>query len=152
NYPPSNGVLELRKAIVEFYRREMSLDYPLESVLVAGGARPLIYATYRALVDPGDAVAFPVPSWNNNHYAYLTGARAIPLEVRREQRFHPTPEQVAAVLPEVRLLALCSPLNPTGTGMEPETLAAIGRLIVAENQRRQPRGERPVFLMYDQVY
>src|SRR5262249_56624547 len=61
-------------------------------------------------------------------------------------------EQVAAVLPEVRLLALCSPLNPTGTGMEPETLAAIGRLIVAENQRRQPRGERPVFLMYDQVY
>src|SRR5262249_49633352 len=76
NYPPSNGVLELRKAIVEFYRREMSLDYPLESVLVAGGARPLIYATYRALVDPGDAVALPVPSWNNNHYAYLTGAPA----------------------------------------------------------------------------
>src|SRR5215510_7267511 len=118
NYPPSNGVLELRKAVVEFYRREMTLDYPLESVLVAGGARPLIYATYRALVDPGDAVAFPVPSWNNNHYAYLTGARPIALEVRREHRFHPTPEQIAAVLPGARLVALCSPLNPTGTGME----------------------------------
>src|SRR5262252_8530436 len=75
NYPPSNGVLELRKAIVEFYRREMALDYPLDSVIIAGGARPLIYATYRALVDPGEAVIFPVPSWNNNHYAYLTGAR-----------------------------------------------------------------------------
>jgi hypothetical protein len=119
NYPPSNGVLELRKAIVEFYRRELGLDYPLESVIVAGGARPLIYATYRALVDPGESVVFPVPSWNNNHYAYLAGARAVPLEVRREHRFHPTADQVAAALPEARLVALTSPLNPTGTGIDP---------------------------------
>ena len=152
NYPPSNGVVELRKAIVEFYRRELSLDYPLDSVIVAGGARPLIYATYRALVDPGEAVVFPVPSWNNNHYAYLTGARAIPLEVQREHRFHSTAEQVAAALPDARLVALTSPLNPTGTGIDPGVLTAICRAIVDENRRREPAGERPVFLMYDQVY
>ena len=152
NYPPSNGVPELRKAIVEFYRRELSLDYPLDSVIVAGGARPLIYATYRALVDPGEAVVFPVPSWNNNHYAYLTGARAVPLEVRREHRFHPTAEQVAAALPDARLVALTSPLNPTGTGIEPGVLTAICRAIVDENRRREAKGERPVFLMFDQVY
>jgi aspartate aminotransferase len=152
NYPPSNGVLELRKAIVEFYRRELGLDYPLESVIVAGGARPLIYATYRALVDPGEAVVFPVPSWNNNHYAYLTGARAVPLEVRREHRFHPTADQVAAALPEARLVALTSPLNPTGTGIDPDVLTAICRAIVDENRRREAKGERPVFLMFDQVY
>ena len=152
NYPPSNGVVELRKAIVEFYRRELSLDYPLDSVIVAGGARPLIYATYRALVDPGEAVVFPVPSWNNNHYAYLTGARAIPLEVQREHRFHPTAEQVAAALPDARLVALTSPLNPTGTGIDPGVLTAICRAIVDENRRRESAGERPVFLMYDQVY
>src|SRR5215813_6311335 len=149
NYPPSNGVLELRRSVVDFYRREMELDYPLESVLVAGGARPLIYATYRALLDPGDAVAFPVPSWNNNHYAYLTGARAVPLEVRREHRFHPTPEQIAAVLPDARLVSLCSPLNPTGTAMDPAVLAAIAQAIVRENQRREASGKRPVFLMFD---
>ena len=152
NYPPSNGVLELRKAVIEFYRRELGLDYPLDSVIVAGGARPLIYATYRALVDPGEAVVFPVPSWNNNHYAYLTGARAVPLEVRREQRFHPTAEQVAAVLPDARLVALTSPLNPTGTGIEPGVLAAICRAIVDENRRRETTAQRPVFLMFDQVY
>ena len=152
NYPPSNGVLELRKAIVEFYRRELGLDYPLESVIVAGGARPLIYATYRALVDPGEAVVFPVPSWNNNHYAYLTGARAVPLEVRREHRFHPTADQVAAALPEARLVALTSPLNPTGTGIDPDVLTAICHAIVDENRRREAKGERPVFLMFDQVY
>jgi len=152
NYPPSNGVLELRKAVIEFYRRELGLDYPLDSVIVAGGARPLIYATYRALVDPGEAVVFPVPSWNNNHYAYLTGARTVPLEVRREQRFHPTAEQVAAVLPDARLVALTSPLNPTGTGIEPGVLAAICRAIVDENRRRETTAQRPVFLMFDQVY
>src|SRR5204862_703285 len=58
NYPPSNGVLELRQAVTRFYRRELGLEYPVESVLVAGGARPLIYATYRALVDPADLLAY----------------------------------------------------------------------------------------------
>ena len=91
NYPPSNGVPELRRAVADLYRREMELDYPVESVVVAGGARPLIYATYRTLVDPGDTAVFPVPSWNNNHYANLTGARALALPVRREHGFHPTP-------------------------------------------------------------
>jgi aspartate aminotransferase len=152
NYPPSNGIPELRKAIVEFYRRELTIDHPVESVIVAGGARPLIYATYRTIVDPGEVAAFPVPSWNNNHYAYLTGAKALPIEVKREHGFHPTPDQIAAVLPNARLIALCSPSNPTGTGMTRETLAAICRLIVAENEKRESAGQRPVFLMYDQVY
>ena len=152
NYPPSNGMPELRKAVTEFYRRELKLDIPVESVVVAGGARPLIYATYRTLVDPGETVAFPVPSWNNNHYAYLTGAKALPIEVSREHGFHPTPAQIAAVLPQARLVALCSPSNPTGTGMRPEALAEICLGLVAENRRRESRGERPVFLMYDQVY
>jgi aspartate aminotransferase len=152
NYPPSNGVLELRQAVVRFLKRELALDYPVESVLIAGGARPLIYATYRALVDPGEAVAYPVPSWNNNHYCYLTGARGVPIEVTRASRFHPTPEQVRALLPRIRLLALNTPLNPTGTAIEPAALAEIARDVVAENQRRLERGDRPVFLMYDQVY
>ena len=152
NYPPSNGVLELRQAVTRFYRRELGLDYPVESVLVAGGARPLIYATYRALVDPGEAVAYPVPSWNNNHYCYLTGARGLPIEVTRESAFHPTAAQVRAVLPEIRMLALNTPLNPTGTSIDPAVLAEISRAIVEENERRRELGQRPVFFMFDQVY
>ena len=152
NYPPSNGVLELRQAATRFIQREFALDYPVESVLVAGGARPLIYATYRALVAPGETVAYPVPSWNNNHYCYLSGARGVPIEVTREANFHPTPAQVRALLPQIRLLALNTPLNPTGTVMDPEVLAAIARDIVDENARRKARNERPVFLMFDQVY
>ena len=152
NYPPSNGIPELRKAVVEFYGRELGLEYPVESVVIAAGARPLIYATYKTLVDAGDTVVFPVPSWNNNHYIYMTAAKGVPLEVTRENRFHPTAEQIAAVLPQARLLALSSPLNPTGTTMQPEVLERISRMVVAENARRAKAGERPVFIMYDQVY
>jgi aspartate aminotransferase len=152
NYPPSNGIPELRKAVAAFYQRELGLDYPVESVIIAGGARPLIYATYRTVLNPGEVVAFPVPSWNNNHYAYLSGAKALPLEVSRENGFHPTSKQIEAVLPNARLIALCSPSNPTGTGIAPAALEAICQLIVRENRRREAASARPVFLMFDQVY
>ena len=152
NYPPSNGIPELRKAVVEFYQRELQLEYPVDSVVIAGGARPLIYATYKTLVDAGDTVVFPVPSWNNNHYIYMTGAKGIPLEVTRENQFHATPEQIEPHLKRARLLALSSPLNPTGTGMKPAVLERISRMVVDENRRRETAGERPLFMMFDQVY
>jgi aspartate aminotransferase len=116
NYPPSNGTLELRQAVARFYAREFGLEYPVESVLVAGGARPLIYATYRALVDPGDRVAYPVPSRNNNHYCYLTGAERADRGGPRV-RVHP-PRQVKSVLPSIRLLAPHA-AQPTGTAIDP---------------------------------
>src|SRR5437764_13157802 len=65
NYPPSDGVLRLREAVREFYRSRLHLEVPLEATVIAGGSRPIIFATYTALVEPGDAVVYPVPSWNN---------------------------------------------------------------------------------------
>jgi aspartate aminotransferase len=59
---------------------------------------------------------------------------------------------VRALLPRIRLLTLNTPLNPTGTAIAPETLAEICRDLVRENEGRRARGERPVFLLYDQVY
>ena len=71
NYPPSDGVLALREAVARYYAQRLGLTYPIESVLIAGGARPLLYGAYRTVLDPGDVTVYPVPSWNNNHYAYL---------------------------------------------------------------------------------
>src|SRR3954466_11974366 len=75
NYPPADGVLRLREAVREFYRRGLSLEVPLEPVLTAGGSRPLTFAACAALLDRGDVVLYPVPSWNNNHYCHLVGAK-----------------------------------------------------------------------------
>jgi aspartate aminotransferase len=152
NYPPSDGVLALREAVARFYARELGLSYPVESVLVAGGARPLLYGAFRTLVDPGDIVVYPVPSWNNNHYAYLSGARAVELPVSAADNFFPTAAQIRPHLGEARILVLNSPLNPTGTVIDRDELRRIAALVVEENGRRRREGARPLWLVFDQVY
>src|SRR5438105_2689301 len=94
NYPPSDGMLELRRAVVKFYEDELSLAYPVESVVIAGGARPVIFAAYAAVVDPGDKVIYPTPSWNNNHYTYLMRGEPVELVVGPETNFLPTAEML----------------------------------------------------------
>ncbi len=155
NYPPSDGVLVLREAVTRFYTRELGLTYPVESVLIAGGARPLLYGAYRTLLDPGDVALYPVPSWNNNHYAYLAGARAVELPVSAASNFFPTAEQIRPHLsgPDgARLLTINSPLNPTGTVIDRDELRRIAELVVEENGRRKRSGDRPLWFVFDQVY
>lgn len=150
NYPPANGMAELRKAASTLAQRNLGLEYPAEDFLVAGGARPLIYAAYKAVVNPGERVVYPVPSWNNNHYSYLHRAEKIEVQAAPENRFLPTAEDLRPHLPGAALLALCSPLNPTGTSFTHDQLAAICDLVLQENQRRN--GTKPLYVMYDQIY
>lgn len=152
NYPPSDGTMELRRSVAEFFRDGLGLDYPVESIVIAGGSRPIIHSAYAAVVDPGDKVIYPVPSWNNNHYTYLTGGKADELVVGPETNFLPTAAQLRERVRDARLIAICTPLNPTGTVMAKEEVEAIGRLVVEENERRAGTGERPLFLLWDQVY
>lgn len=152
NYPPASGITELRKAVASLYARELRLDYPPESVLIASGSRPAIYATFKAVCDPGDRVVYPVPSWNNNHYAYLVGAAGMPVACGPDDLFVPRPEALLPHLSRARLLCLNSPLNPTGSVLSAQALAAIGEAVLDENAARRRRGERPLYLLYDQVY
>jgi aspartate aminotransferase len=151
NYPPSDGILALRESIRALYMRELGFTPPIESVIVTGGSRPGIYATYRALVDEGDRVVYPAPSWNNDHYVQLVGAEGVVVPSDPAARFLPTRASLERVVRGARLLALCSPQNPTGTAFTADELRAICELVVEENARRGA-GERPLYLMYDQVY
>lgn len=152
NYPPPDGLVALRQAILRLYERELGLRYPIESVLVGGGNRPLLYCTYRALVNPGDTVVYPVPSWNNDHYCKMLGARAVELVVRREANFLPTADDIRPHVREARLICLNTPLNPAGTMISAEELTRISEMIVVENNRRRVTGEQALYLMYDQIY
>jgi len=152
NYPPSHGLPELRAAVRERVARDLGIAFPVESVLIASGVRPLIYAAFRAVVDPRDPVVFGVPSWNLNHYAYLTGGRGVPVPAEQACGFQPTLRQLAPHLGEARLLCLCSPANPMGTVMPPRELQRITEAVVEENRRRA-KAQRPgLMLLYDQVY
>jgi aspartate aminotransferase len=151
NYPAADGMLELRNAVSHLLKERGNLDYKNDEILIAGGARPIIYSIFRALVDPNDTVIFAVPSWNNNHYSYLNSAKAVVIEATAEQNFMPTAADIKPYIQEATLLALCSPQNPTGTIFSKEGLEEICDMILAENARRGA-DEKPVYLMYDQIY
>jgi aspartate aminotransferase len=152
NYPPPPGLPALRKAVAGYVERSSGVRYPMESVLVTSGGRPVLYAVYRTVIEPGDTVVYSVPSWNNDSYAWLSGAQAVEIEALSENGFQPTLAELEPYMRAARLICLCSPGNPTGTAMDPDTFRSILEAIVEENQRREPHGERPLFLLYDQIY
>jgi aspartate aminotransferase len=152
NYPPANGMPDLRRAVQGFYARALGLEYPLESVLIASGARPIVYCLFRTVCDPGDRVVYPVPSWNNNHYVHLVQGVDVPVECTPQNCFLPTAAALRERLPRARLLCLNSPLNPTGTAFEPAVLEEICAAVLEENAGRERRGERPLYVMFDQIY
>ncbi|MBS1650910.1 MAG: aminotransferase class I/II-fold pyridoxal phosphate-dependent enzyme [Bacteroidetes bacterium] len=151
NYPAADGMLELRKAVSILLKERGNLMYNENEILIAGGARPVIYSIFRTLVDAGDKVLFAVPSWNNNHYTYLNNAVPVIINASPEQNFMPSAKDIEPHIKELSLIALCSPQNPTGTVFTKKGLEEICDLIIAENKRRG-ESQKPVYLMYDQIY
>ncbi len=151
NYPVASGMPQLRKAVSSVISETQNLSYNTDEILVAGGARPLIYGLYKTVVDPGDKVVYPVPSWNNNHYCHLTLARGIMVETLPEDNFMPLAHVLKPHIADARLIALCSPLNPTGTVFSKQQLSEICEMVLEENKRREGT-EKPLYIMYDQIY
>jgi len=150
-YPPAEGIMELREAVAQFILSREGIDYKTNEILISNGGRPLIYAAFRAIVDKGDKVIYPVPSWNNNHYVHFNEGEHIVIESRLENNFMPTAAEIAPHIKGATLLALCSPLNPTGTTFSKAELEAICDLVIAENKQRSA-DEKKLYLMYDQIY
>jgi aspartate aminotransferase len=151
NYPPADGMLNLRESVSDFLKNRYNLDYNATQILISGGSRPLIYSIFLAVVNPGERVVFPTPSWNNNHYCDLLNAQSVMIPTRPENNFMPTADELRPHLKGAALLALCSPLNPTGTMFNKKDLEEICDLVIAENKTRAA-GEKPLYLLYDQIY
>ena len=151
NYPTADGMIELRTAVSNLLKQRGQLDYKPDEILIAGGARPIIYGIFKALVDPKDTVIFAVPSWNNNHYSYLNGTKSVIIEASPEENFMPSAKDIKPYISDASFIALCSPQNPTGTVFKKEKLEEICDLILEENKKRLP-SQKPVYLMYDQIY
>jgi aspartate aminotransferase len=154
NYPLSQGELALRNEVSENLKSIYSLDYSSDEILIGGGVRPLIYTVYKATVNPGDSVIYPVPSWNNNHYCFLHSAEKIEIECTPENSFFPTGDDIRKSIKEnTSLVSICSPQNPTGRIIPNETLREICYAIVEENNKRKEKpNARPVYLFFDQIY
>ncbi|NNV56137.1 pyridoxal phosphate-dependent aminotransferase [Limnovirga soli] len=151
NYPPADGLQELRAAVKSFILEREQIDYNLNEILIASGGRPLIYTLFKAIVDPGDKVIYAVPSWNNNHYCTMNGAEHCVIATTPQNNFMPSAADIAANIHNAVLVCLCTPQNPTGTTLPKNELEKICQIILDENNKRGS-DEKKVYLMFDQMY
>lgn len=152
NYPPADGIPELRKAVGEFIAEREGITFdPASEIVISCGGRPIIYATYRTIVDRGEKVIYATPSWNNNHYTHFLEAEHVVLETKAENDFMPTAAELQPLLKGATLLALCSPQNPTGTTFGKKQLEEICDMVLAENKSRGA-DEKPLYVLFDQMY
>src|SRR5271168_2826170 len=131
-YCATRGVPVLREAIAEYVQRTRRLNVTAEQVLVAPGCKMALSLAMMALIEPGDEVLYPDPSFPI--YPSFTrglGATAVPFRLLEKNEFQPDMEEIAAkITNRTRMLIFNSPNNPTGTVFNDATLARIAELAV----------------------
>jgi aspartate aminotransferase len=129
-YVSTRGVPALREGIAEYLKRTRRLDIIPEQVLVAPGCKMALALTMMALIEPGDEVLYPDPSFPI--YPSFTrglGAIAVPYALREKNEFQPDLSEVASkITPKTRVLIFNSPNNPTGTVFTESVLAQFAEL------------------------
>ena len=129
-YVSTRGIPPLREAVAEYLKRTRKLDVRAEQVLVAPGCKMALALAMMALIEPGDEVLYPDPSFPI--YPSFTrglGARAVPYALREKNRFQPDVAEIAAkITPKTSMLIFNSPNNPTGTVFSDATLLQIAEL------------------------
>ena len=144
-YTSNAGMLELRREISNYLRRRFDLNYDYaKQILVTVGGSEAIDLALRCLLNPGDEVIVPVPSFVC--YGPLTemaGGVPVYVELKAEDQFRLTPEQLkAAITPKTKVLVLPFPSNPTGGIMGREDLEAIAEVLRGTN----------IMVLSDEIY
>ncbi len=132
HYTSNAGLYELRKEIVKYLERRMGLTYdPTNDVIVTVGGSEAIDLCVRSLVNPGDEVLIPEPSFVcYKPCTVLAGGVPVPIVTKAENKFKLTKEQLkAAITPKTKLLVLPYPNNPTGAIMTREDLEEIAEVL-----------------------
>ena len=143
-YTPSSGLLPLRKAICEKFKKDNGLDYDPSQIIVSDGAKHSIFNACFALIEEGDEVIIPAPYWlTYPEVVKVCGGVPVYLECRKEDKFKFTPARLAAAItPKTKMLIFNSPSNPTGAGYTEEEVRAIAK--VCE--------EKEIFVLSDEIY
>ena len=131
-YTSNSGLKELRMEIAKFLNRRYGLEYDFnrEMVITVGGSEAIDIAM-RAMLDPGDEVLIPQPSYVSYYpCCILANGTPVVIELKAENEFRLKPEELeAAITPKTKLLVLPYPNNPTGAVMEKSDLEAIAGII-----------------------
>jgi aspartate aminotransferase len=144
-YPPNDGWPELKAAVQRKFRRENGLDYALDEVMVANGAKQVILDAMLATVDKGDEIIIPTPFWS----AYadigkLAGGTPVLVPCPQNNGFKLRPEDLeAAITLKTKWVVLNFPSNPSGAALTRDEVAALAEVLM-----RHPH----VWVLSDDMY
>ena len=144
HYTSNAGLKNLREAISEYSKRRFDLEYSQDEIIVTVGGSEAIDIAMRALIDPGDEVIIPVPSFVcYGPIASLAGGVPVYVDLEEEDGFKLTPEKLkAAITPKTKLVVLPFPNNPTGSIMTRDELAGIADILK----------DTDIFVLSDEIY
>jgi len=130
-YTQATGLPALRERISHWYRQRFGLDIAASRIVVTAGASAALQMACLALLDAGDEVLMPDPSYPcNRHFVSAADARAVLLPTTAAQRFQLSADQVQdAWGPKTRGVLLASPSNPTGSSIDPAEMARIHQVV-----------------------
>lgn len=144
-YTSNAGLKELREEIANYLKRRIHVTYdPMQEVVVTVGGSEGIDMAFRAVLNPGDEVLIPQPSYvSYEPCAVLAGGVPVIINLKEENEFRLTKEELLEVITEkTKILVLPFPNNPTGAIMEKEDLEAIARVII----------EKDILVLTDEIY
>lgn len=144
-YTSNAGLKELREEICNYQKRHQNIDYnPLNEVIVTVGGSEAIDIGLRAIINTGDEVIIPQPSYvSYEPCAILAGAKPVTIALKAENEFRLTPEELeAAITDKTKVLILPYPNNPTGAVMGREDLERIADIIIKND----------IYVMSDEIY
>ncbi len=143
-YTPSSGLLPLRKAICEKFKKDNGLCYEPSQIIVSNGAKHSIFNACYAVLEEGDEVIIPAPYWlTYPEVVKVCGATPVYLECKKENKFKFSAEDLKAMItPKTKMLIFNSPSNPTGAVYNEEEVRAIAK--VCE--------EAEIFVLADEIY
>ncbi|MBQ6133806.1 MAG: aminotransferase class I/II-fold pyridoxal phosphate-dependent enzyme [Lachnospiraceae bacterium] len=145
HYTSNTGLMELREAISDYLKRKYSLSYDAASeVMVTVGGSEAIDIALRAMLDPGDEVIIPQPSYvSYEPCTVLAGGKPVFINLKEENCFRLTAKELLdAITEKTKILILPFPNNPTGAIMEKEDIEAIARVVT----------EHDLFVLTDEIY
>ena len=144
-YTSNAGLKELKEEIASYLKRRIHVEYdPVKEILVTVGGSEGIDIAMRAMLNPGDEVLIPQPSYvSYEPCAVLAGGKLVIIELKEENEFRLTAEELlASITDRTKLLVLPFPNNPTGAIMEKEDLEKIAGVII----------EKDIFVLSDEIY
>ncbi len=144
-YTSNSGLTELRQEIANYIKRTQGVDYdPKKEIMVTVGGSEAIDVAFRAMLDPGDEVLIPEPSYVSYvPCAVLAGGKPVIIDLKAENDFRLTAEEVIEkITGKTKILVLPFPNNPTGSVMGREELEKIAKVVI----------EKDLYVLSDEIY